>query len=159
MTMARIITTVLIVALLQSVGPTALPDMASAGERMTPADATVCGDLLFRLGHKAQRLDFLRCRTERVHGFRALVGDYRVQGRYAGPVEHYFVKAAGMPPLRFVCCGWDSIGTAGRDGWLKDGTTSYQISMTSGETLHNRREDWPQIAWFKVTVVRYLEEP
>jgi hypothetical protein len=31
--------------------------------------------------------------------------------------------------------------------------------MGSGETLLNRRVDWPRIAWFNVTVTRYLEEP
>jgi hypothetical protein len=31
--------------------------------------------------------------------------------------------------------------------------------MGSCETLLNRREDWPRIPWFSVTVTRYLEEP
>lgn len=157
--MARIITAILIVTLLKSVGPAALPDSASAGERTGPADVTVCGDILLRFEHKPRRLDFLGCRMDKVYGLRAIVSDYRVEGRYAEPIEHYFVKAANMPVLRFACCGWDSIGTARRDGWLQDGAASYQISMTSGETLLRRREDWPRIPWFKVTVIRYLEEP
>jgi hypothetical protein len=63
------------------------------------------------------------------------------------------------PRLGFYCCGWDSIGAGGRDGWLQDHGASYTISMGSGETLLNRREDWPRIPWFSVTVTRYLEEP
>jgi hypothetical protein len=159
MTIMRYITAILIIVLLDSFGPAVLGDKASAGEPVKRSDATVCGDLLLRLEQKPQRLNFLGCRFDRVYGLRALVGEYRVEGRYAALIEHYFVEVANMPILRFACCGWDSIGTGRRDGWLKDGAISYQISMTSGETVLNRREDWPRIAWFQVTVVRYLEDP
>ena len=94
-----------------------------------------------------------------MYGLDALVADYRVEGRYAETIERYFVEAAKMPALGFYCCGWDSIRVVGRDGWLRDGVTSYEISMGSGETLLNRREDWPRIPWFSGRVTRYLEEP
>jgi hypothetical protein len=149
--MIRIITAILIALWLSSAGLAASPD--------TAPPAADCSDLLLDLNHKPQHLDFLGCRADTVHGLKALVADYRVEGRHAETVERYFVKTAKMPVLGFYCCGWDSIGTSGRDGWLQAGGASYNISMGSGETLLNRREDWPKIPWFSVTVTRYLEEP
>jgi hypothetical protein len=93
----------------------------------TPADsgigqkhAAACGDFLLGLAHKPPRLDFLGSQVDTAYGLKALVADYRVEGRYAEAIERYFVKAANMPALGFYyCCGWDSIGAAGRDGWLQ----------------------------------------
>ncbi|MFK0206333.1 DUF4952 domain-containing protein [Agrobacterium sp. NPDC090283] len=157
--MIRIITATLITLLPSSVGWAASPDTPAADTGIGPKRAAACGDLLLGLEHKPQRLDFLGCRVDMVYGLKALVADYRVEGRYAEAIERYFADAANMPVLGFYCCGWDSIGAAGRDGWLQDGVTSYEISMGSGETLFNRREDWPRISWFSVTVTHYIEEP
>ena len=159
MTMTRIITATFITLLLGNAGLAASPGTAPDATGIGPARAAACGDLLLGLKHKPPRLDFLGCRVDNVYGLDALVADYRVEGRYAGTIERYFSKAANMPALGFYCCGWDSIGAVGRDGWLRDGVTSYEISMGSGETLLNRREDWPRIPWFSVRVTRYLEEP
>lgn len=157
--MVRISTALFVLVLLGGAGAPASPDEVSAVVRVGPKDATACGDLLLQLKRKPPRLDFRGCRVDREYGLKALAADYRVEGRYAGLVERYFVEMANMPALRFVCCGWDSIATAHRDGWLRDGPVAYQISMTSGETLFNRREDWRRIPWFEVRVIRYLEEP
>jgi hypothetical protein len=157
MSMHRIIAAIFISLVLLSVGLAAPPDTAPAASGIVPAVA--CDDLLLGLGHKPPRLDFLGCRVDTVYGLKALVADYRVEGLYAETIEHYFVKVANMPALGFYCCGWDSIRAGSRDGWLQDGVTSYEISMGSGETLLNRREDWPRIPWFSVRATRYLEVP
>ena len=135
----------------------ALP--ARAGEPTAPTIAATCGDLLERLGQKPPRLEFLRCSDGDVYGARALVAEYRVAGRDASEVEAHLVKVAAMPALHFICCGWDSVGNGSCDGVIKQAGASYQVSMTSGETLHNRREAWPEIAWFNVTITQYLEDP
>ncbi len=155
--MIRIIITTLITLLPSGLGWAASSGITLAG--IGPTRPAACGDLLLGIEHKPPRLDYLGCGADTVHGLRALVADYRVEGRYAEAIERYFATAANMPTLRFYCCGWDSIGAAGRDGWLQKGAASYVISMGSGETLFNRREDWPRILWFNVMVTRYLEEP
>jgi len=157
--MTRIITATLIALLLSSAGLAASPDAVPDATGIGPARPATCGDLLLGLKQKPPHLDFWGCRVQTVYGLDALVADYRVEGRYAEAIERYFAKVANMPVLGFYCCGWDSIGATGRDGWLKDGVTSYEISMGSGETLLNRREDWLRIPWFSVRVTRYLEEP
>jgi hypothetical protein len=156
--MTRIVIATFITLLLSSAGLLPAP-LETAATGIGPERAATCGDLLRDLEHKPAGLDFLGCRVNTVYGLDALVADYRVEGRYAEAIERYFVKAANMPVLGFYCCGWDSIGAAGRDGWLQDRGASYEISMGSGETLLNRRVDWPRIAWFNVTVTRYLQEP
>lgn len=52
---------------------------------------------------------------------------------------HFSETAANLPALGFYCCGSDSIGPVGRDGWLLEGAASYEISMGSGEALITRR--------------------
>ncbi|NKC51897.1 hypothetical protein HED63_22835 [Ochrobactrum cytisi] len=84
---------------------------------------------------------------------------YRVAGSQAQAVERHFMKTANMPAPVFLCCGWDSVGPKGRDGWLQAGVEHFTISMHSDETLFNRRADWSRIPWFNVTVIRYLEMP
>ncbi|MCK4207590.1 DUF4952 domain-containing protein [Brucella pituitosa] len=118
-----------------------------------------CGDLLASMGQKPPHLDFLHCQEEMRHPVRAQVAYYRVPGRYAQAVEQHFMKTANMPALVFLCCGWDSVGQKGRDGWLQVGAEHFTISMQSDETLFSRRADWLRIPSFNVTAVRYLEQP
>ena len=118
-----------------------------------------CGDLLLDLQRKPPHLAFVGCRADVLYGLKALVADYQVEGRYAAAVEGYFMQVADLPALGFYCCGWDSIGKVGRDGLLREGALSFEVSMGSGETLVNRREDWSRIPLFHVSVTRYLEEP
>ncbi|MGH6861018.1 MAG: DUF4952 domain-containing protein [Phyllobacterium sp.] len=76
---------------------------------------STCGDLLESLEHKPPHLDLLDCRTEMRHPVHADVAHYRVAGPQAETVERHFTKA-NMPALVFLCCGWDSVWPAGRDG-------------------------------------------
>lgn len=118
-----------------------------------------CGDLLADLKQESSHLDFLGCQEEMREPVRAQVARYRVAGSQAQAVERHFMKTANMPALVFLCCGWDSVGPKGRDGWLQAGVEHFTISMHSDETLFNRRADWSRIPWFNVTVIRYLEMP
>ena len=147
MTLAQLIVATFIALSLPSAG------LAAPGENAP------CGDLLLDLQHKPPHLAFVGCRADVLYGLKVLVADYQVEGRYAAAVEGYFMKVANLPALGFYCCGWDSIGKLGRDGELHEGALSFEVSMGSGETLVNRRQDWPRIPLFHVSVTRFLEEP
>lgn len=79
---------------------------------------------------------------------------YRVDGLHAAAVEAILAKKAGLGPLRFLCCGWESTG--GRNGHIRvrgsKGNLVGHISMRSQETLLKQRSDWPKIRSFYVTV-------
>ncbi len=131
----------------------------------TPASTTVpvCSDFLAKLGQKPKNLEFVGCKRVRLFGVAALQSDYRVKGAYAGPVESHFVKTAGMPRLRFICCGWESVPLDVRAqrtyGLYTSGERSYAVSMVSGQTLINQRSALHTVDHFNVTVVLYLTQP
>jgi Domian of unknown function (DUF4952) len=129
----------------------------------TTAGPPVCEDFLAKLGHKTKGLEFVGCRPVRLYGVAALESDYRVKGAYAGPVEAYLVKTAGMPRLRFICCGWESVPRDVRGqrtyGVYTAGGRSYAVNMSSRETLVNQRSALHTVDYFYVTTVLYLEEP
>lgn len=121
----------------------------------------VCADFLAKLGQKPKNLEFIGCRPVRLFGVSALQSDYRVKGAYAGPIEAHLVKTAGMPRLRFICCGWESLPADVRGqrthGAYTAGERSYAVSMTSGETLIRHRSALHAVDYFSVTVVLYLD--
>jgi hypothetical protein len=131
----------------------------------TPASLArpVCADFLAKLGHKPKALEFVGCKRVRLFGVAALQSDYRVKGAYAGPVETHFVKTAGMPRLRFICCGWESVPLDVRAqrtyGLYVAGDRSYAVSMVSSQTLINQRSALHEVDHFNVTVVLYLALP
>jgi hypothetical protein len=131
----------------------------------TPAStaAPVCTDFLAKLGQKPKALEFVGCKRVRLFGVAALQSDYRVKGAYAGPVESHFVKTAGMPRLRFICCGWESVPPDVRAqrtyGMYSANERSYAVSMASGQTLINQRSALHDVDQFSVTVVLYLVQP
>jgi hypothetical protein len=123
----------------------------------------VCADFLAKLGQKPKALEFVGCKRVRLFGVAALQSDYRVKGAYAGPVETHFVKTAGMPRLRFICCGWESVPLDVRAqrtyGLYVANDRSYAVSMVSGQTLINQRSALHEVDHFNVTVVLYLAQP
>ena len=129
----------------------------------TPVGPPVCADFLAKLGHKPKGLEFIGCKPVRLYGVAALESDYRVKGAYAGPIEAYLVKTAGMPRLRFICCGWESVPRDVRGqrtyGVYAAGGRSYAVTMSSRETLVNQRSALHTVDYFYVTTVLYLEEP
>ena len=123
----------------------------------------VCEDFLAKLGHRTKGLEFIGCRPVRLYGVAALQSDYRVKGAYAGTVESQLVKTAGMPRLRFICCGWESVPRDVRSqrtyGVYTAGGRSYVVTMSSRETLVSQRSALHTVDYFYVTAVLYLEEP
>lgn len=130
-----------------------------------------CADFLALLRRKPAGLEFVGCQRIEQYGSKALQADYRVRGAQAEAVEAQLVRTAGMPRLRFICCGWDS---APRNPRTQRGYGVYplpaqlrasadmaqlHISMGSGETLVNRRSAWPSLGYFSVTALLYLESP
>lgn len=143
----------------------ALHGLAHAIVPRTPAStaAPVCADFLAKLGQKPKNLEFVSCKRVRLFGVAALQSDYRVKGAFAGPVETHFVKTAGMPRLRFLCCAWESVPLDVRAqrtyGLYVADERSYAVSMASGETLINQRSALHTVDYFNVTVVLYLAQP
>jgi hypothetical protein len=148
-------------ALLLCAGP--LVAHASVPRSDTRVAPPVCADFLAKLGQKPKALEFIGCKRVRLFGVAALQSDYRVKGAFAGPVETHFVKTAGMPRLRFICCGWESVPLDVRAqrtyGLYVDADRSYAVSMASGETLINQRSALHEVSHFNVTVVLYLAQP
>ena len=125
------------------------------------AGPPLCADFLAKLGQKPKNLEFIGCKPVRLYGVAALQSDYRVKGFYAGPIEAHLVKTAGMPRLRFICCGWESVPQDVRaqrtHGIYQAGERSYAVSMASQETLINQRSALHRVDYFAVTVVLYLD--
>lgn len=130
----------------------------SASARSGPP---LCADFLAKLGQKPKNLEFIGCKPVRLYGVAALQSDYRVKGAFAGPVEAHLVRTAGMPRLRFICCGWESVPPDVRAqrtyGTYQAGERSYAISMTSQETMINQRSALHRVDYFAVTVLLYLD--
>jgi Domian of unknown function (DUF4952) len=130
----------------------------------TPASTTapMCADFLAKLGQKPKALEFVGCKRVRLYGVAALQSDYRVKGSFAGPVESHFVRTAGMPRLRYICCAWESLPQDVRAqrtyGVYISGERSYAVSMASRETLINQRTNLHLVDYFYITAVLYLEQ-
>lgn len=142
---------------------TGSPVQGRVAQQTTTSGPSVCADFLAQLGHKPKALEFVGCQPVRLYGIAALQSNYRVKGAFAGPVEAYLVKTAGMPRLRFICCGWESVPRDVRGqrtyGVYTAGVRSYAVSMSSRETLINQRSALHTVDYFYVTTVLYLEEP
>jgi Domian of unknown function (DUF4952) len=136
---------------------------AIAARESARAGPPLCADFLAKLGQKPKNLEFIGCKPVRLYGVSALQSDYRVKGVFAGPIEGHLVRTAGMPRLRFICCGWESVPTDVRAqrtyGTYLAGGRSYAVSMASQETLINQRNALHRVDYFAVTVVLYLQEP
>ncbi|MGC5699555.1 DUF4952 domain-containing protein [Pseudomonas sp. NFXW11] len=119
--------------------------------------APVCADFLREAGDPPAVLEFVRCESAPQDQGAPLTATYRVKGRDAHQVERYLQRHWGVQgDLKFACCGWETKGfTFYREPRSGRG---YQIGMGSEETLYNRREQWPKIGYFYVTVVLYTEE-
>lgn len=115
-----------------------------------------CGDLLAGLGQKPDYLEYQGCEREVGLQDRPLVARYRVAGRHAHKAERYLQRLYGLPELKRYCCAWDSTLHSWRD---RRTGVAYMLVMASGETLVRRRADWPQIAFFEVSLKAYAHDP
>jgi hypothetical protein len=132
-----------------------------------------CADFLALLRRVPAGLEFVDCQYVSVNqrDSAAMQANYRVRGTQAAAVEAYLVNTSGMPPLRFICCGWDSAPRHPRTqrgyGVYRLPThmrpsadvTQLHISMSSGETLVNQRAAWPSLEYFQVRALLYIQPP
>lgn len=132
-------------------------DVGTAGE-----DAR-CEDFLDSLNKKPKYLEFMGCQKITKGGAPALESKYRLKGSVAEAAEVYFIKTAGMPKLRRFCCLWESIPQNHKNknpyGVYKLKKDYYLVSMSSEETVINKRSHWSNIPYFYVSVILYLDLP
>jgi len=111
-----------------------------------------CGDHLQRLGGKPAQLGYLGCSQLLDAQDQPFEARYRVSGAEAARVQDYLAARFGMPPLRFICCGWSAPSHFYRDG----AGYGYLIEFHSEETLEKH---WPSIGRFQLSVRLYSEDP
>ena len=61
-----------------------------------------------------------------------------------------------MPKLKFVCCGWEPLGSR---GFYKFNGYSMSVTMYTSESLIKDMNLWKDIPKFIVEVTLYLVEP
>jgi hypothetical protein len=136
---------------------------AQAAQEQQRREAMPCGDFLAKLKRSHPQLRFDRCEKDQEAQLRVLRSIYRVPGAQAAAVEKYLMRSSGMAALRFVCCGWENAlprnPNLGRYGIYKQGKDRYEVSMSSGEILINKRSRWDEIPYFEVHVTYFIDEP
>jgi Domian of unknown function (DUF4952) len=136
---------------------------AQAAQEQQRREAMPCGDFLAKLKRSHPKLRFDRCEKDQEAQLRVLRSIYRVPGAQAAAVEKYLMRSSGMAALRFVCCGWENAlprnPNLGRHGIYKRSNDRYEVSMSSGEILINKRSRWAAIPYFEVHVVYFIDEP
>ncbi len=133
------------------------------GEAVPGVADIACTDFLAQLRKKPPKLEFVSCEKIRQYGTPALVARYRMAGADAAAIEAYFVKSAHMPPLRFLCCGWESIPKSPkaqtRTGFYVWRGQRFEITMSSDESTASQRKRWAEIPHFQVRATMYTESP
>ncbi|HLO84488.1 MAG TPA: DUF4952 domain-containing protein [Nostocaceae cyanobacterium] len=125
-----------------------------------------CKDFLLEMGSKPKELEFLECKNTESFGLDALEASYRVSGKDAAKIEGFLQQKFKMSKLKFLCCGWEPVfvtengaNSSGKAYYTDKFGHRYEITMHSGETLVNERQDWQKIPFFYVKVVALLEAP
>lgn len=130
--------------------------MAEAQAAQTSSSAPKCGDFLRQLRLARPDVIFVGCERRGESGTQSesLDATYYVAGKDLAQVEIWLTRTFHAKPLRYVCCGWEttSVSLKARDGML------YEIGL-GGETIFNRRRDWPKVPYLTFSVIRYLNEP
>lgn len=85
------------------------------GDSSNHISAELCGDLLSVYSEKPDELYFIDCVKENEFDNDQLVCEarYMVDHKYAEQIEKYLIERYGMGALRFVCCGWETVGKYG----------------------------------------------
>jgi len=65
------------------------------------------------------------------------------------------VKEFGIKKLNRTCCVWESTQNFYRDA----NEQASEISMATEETLLDKRDQWPKIDFFYVTIHRFMDDP
>lgn len=121
-----------------------------------------CVDLIKEFGNLPSELKFQGCELSNESQLRVLRARYQVSGREATKVESFLIENYQMTPLKFVCCGWESVTNSEgrRYGQYSDRRGyNYSIRMYSGEVLIPEQLKRENVPHFHVEVVGYLEEP
>lgn len=121
-----------------------------------------CADLRTEFPDLPQELKFQGCEPSQESQLRALRSTYQINGKDSLTVENFLIANYGMAPLRFVCCGWESISDAQgrRYGTYKDQRGYYyDLRMYSGEVLIPEQLQREDVPYFYVDIVVFLEEP
>ena len=118
------------------------------------ADEPSCADYLELNNSKPEHLTFRSCEKSNDAQLRVLKATYIVVGKYAEQVESELIRRFNMPSIRFVCCGWETIG-----GSFVHDAYNVSVKMISGETIFSHKKYWPKISTFYVTATLYLDEP
>lgn len=118
-----------------------------------------CGDFLSQLQKKPKNLEFIECKPHPEEQTKPLVAKYRVKGIYAAGVERYLSRTFGMNRLINHCCLWEIGGQPGHAEFHKEDGQIYLLWMSSEETRHSTRDQWPKIHYFYVEVELETELP
>lgn len=117
---------------------------------------TGCDDFLARLGNKPTFIEYQGCTQSIDRQGQPFSASYQVSGANASKAEKYLAQQFGLPPIKRVCCIWESTAHFYRD---KQTHIGYFIGMASEETLINQRASWPTIDFFYISVDAYAEDP
>lgn len=122
-----------------------------------------CGDFLQEWNLKPKAFGFSGCKKIKHSQVDRLEASYLVRGKDAASVERYLSQQFKMAPLRFICCGWETIKTSknganqpGYGRYVDKNGHKFEIMMSSEETV---LKDWKQISKFNVRVTTYLGSP
>ena len=126
---------------------------AYAAEKSAPAFE--CGDFLKQLRLARPDVVFVGCerRGDNEPNAERLDATYHVAGKDVAHVEAWLIRTFHAKRLRYVCCGWDAPPVS----FKARGGQYYEIAF-GGETVFNRRKDWPKVPYLTLDVTRYLQE-
>ena len=128
------------------------PDAEARAQGVAPPGMP-CGDFLQALGRKPANVEYLGCERHEDLQAKPMIARYRVSGAFASAAHAQLSQAFGMPPLQYVCCGWETAPHSWRDA--PDGL-QYAIGMGVEAPRHPRAE-WGRIPAFSITVTLYSE--
>ena len=121
-----------------------------------------CVDLIEEFSNLLPELEFQGCEPSNESQLRVLRAKYQIKGKDSIKIENYLIENYNMAPLKFVCCGWESITNSEgrRYGTYSDRRGyNYEIKMYSGEVQIPEQLKRENVPYFYVEVVGFLEEP
>ena len=114
-----------------------------------------CRDILTALQRKPSYVQFLDCKQRTDLQGAPFEATYRVTGSRAAGAEGYLIKEFRIKKLSRTCCVWESANNSYSDAQEK----SYVISMSTQETIIDKRDLWPRIGHFYITVDLFPDKP
>ncbi|MNT66775.1 hypothetical protein D3C72_2048630 [compost metagenome] len=112
-----------------------------------------CGDFLQALGRKPAHVEYLGCELHDDRQAKPMIARYQVIGAHAAAAHAQLSEAFGLPPLLYVCCGWETAPHSWRGG--QDGL-QYGLGM-GVEAPRYPSDEWGRIPAFSITVTLYTD--